>query len=371
MSSATIIILTGILVALACSLLGTFLVLRKMSMLADAISHAILPGLVAGYFVAQGPNLLAGFVGAAAAAVLTVSMVEALQKSGRVGNDAAIGIVFPAMFALGTVVVSRFFANVHLDADAILYGNLEFAALESLIIGNTNLGPQSLWVMSTLTLINFLFITLFYKELKLATFDGGLAAALGFSPLFIHYGLMTVVSITAVGAFTAVGAVLTVALMIVPAATAYLLTHRLPVMIGLACGLGAASAIGGFFLAVAVNASIAGSIATLNGVFFALALIFSPEYGAVARALRLQTQRVHFASETLVMHLHTHEYSENSHAESAVAHLSDELRWTPQFAQQTIQHAQNAGFVVRNNGYLQLTENGRALAKREIIKTEH
>jgi len=368
MPSSIIIILTGILVALACSLLGAFLVLRKMSMLADAISHAILPGLVAGYYVAQGPNLLAGFAGAALAAVLTVSLVEALQKSGRVGNDAAIGIVFPAMFALGTVIVSRFFANVHLDADAILYGNLEFAALESLIIGETNLGPQSLWVMGALTIINLLFISLFYKELKLVTFDSGLAAALGFSPMLIHYALMTVVSVTAVGAFTAVGAVLTVALMIVPAATAYLLTHRLPMMIILACGIGAASAVGGFYLAVAINASIAGSIATLNGVFFISALTVAPEYGIVARALRLQMQRVQFASKTLVMHLHTHEHTLAAHAESAVAHLSDELSWSPQFAQSVIANALAERLIEQGNGHLHLTETGRQLAQRESQK---
>jgi manganese/zinc/iron transport system permease protein len=370
MSSGLVIILTGVLVAVACSLLGVFLVLRKMSMLADAISHAILPGLVAGYFVAQGPNLLAGFVGAAAAAIITVTLVEALEKSRRVRNDAAIGIVFPAMFALGTVIVSRFFANVHLDADAILFGNIEFAALESLFIGPLDLGPQALWVMGALCVINLLFVTLFYKELKLATFDPGLAGALGFSPVVIHYALMTVVSITAVGAFTAVGAVLTVALLIVPAATAYLLTHRLPVMIGLAAAIGAASALGGYALAVAVDASIAGAMATVAGLFFGLALVFSPAHGALARALRLRRQRAQFASETLVMHLATHENTANEHAESAVAHLSVELRWTPAFAQQTIERAVRSGLVTRSDDHLSLTESGRDLAESGLQRDQ-
>ena len=177
MSSGTVIIIAGILVATACALLGTFLVLRKMSMMADAISHAILPGLVAGFFFANGPNLLAGFLGAALASLLTVSLVEAIQKSGRVGGDSAIGIVFPAMFALGTALVSRYFANVHLDADAILYGNIEFSAQDTLLVNGVNFGPQSFWVMGTLLIINLSFVTLFYKELKLATFDAGLAAS--------------------------------------------------------------------------------------------------------------------------------------------------------------------------------------------------
>lgn len=365
MSSGTVIVIAGILVATACALLGTFLVLRRMSMMADAISHAILPGLVAGFFFANGPNLLAGFIGAALAALLTVSLVEAIQKSGRVGNDSAIGIVFPAMFALGTVVVSRYFANVHLDSDAILYGNIEFSAQDTLLINGVNLGPQSFWVMGSLLVMNFLFITLFYKELKLATFDAGLAATLGFSPHLIHYGLMVVVSLTAVGAFTAVGAVLTVALMIVPAATAYLLTNRLKVMIGLAALVGALSAIGGYFVAVVVDTSIAGAITSVAGILFLLTMIFSPSQGMVARIIQLRQQRLYFATENLVIHLRTHENTSVAESESQIEHLSSELRWKPEFAQRVIQNAIQKDYILRTNGHLALTDTGREFAEPE------
>jgi len=365
MSSGTVIIIAGVLVATACALLGTFLVLRKMSMMADAISHAILPGLVAGFFFANGPNLLAGFLGAALASLLTVSLVEAIQKSGRVGGDSAIGIVFPAMFALGTALVSRYFANVHLDADAILYGNIEFSAHDTLLVNGVNFGPQSFWVMGTLLIINLSFVTLFYKELKLATFDAGLAASLGFSPLVIHYGLMIVVSLTAVGAFTAVGAVLTVALMIVPAATAYLLTHKLKVMIGLAALIGALSAIAGYYLAVAVDTSIAGAITTVAGLLFGLTLIFSPTQGVIARMIQLQRQRLYFATETLVIHLHTHENTIAAETESRIDHLTKELRWKPEFAQRIVQNALQKEYVVRTNGHLALTDAGREFAEKE------
>ena len=184
-----------------------------------------------GYVLAQGPNLLAGFIGASLAAIATVTAVEAIQRTRLVDGGAAIGIVFPAMFALGTVLVTRQFSDIHLDADAILFGNIEFVAFDTLTIDGRDLGPQSIWVMSLLCAINLLFIGIFYKELKLTTFDPGLAAALGFSPVIVHYALMLVLSITSVGAFTAVGAVLVVALVIVPAATAYLLTDRLALMI--------------------------------------------------------------------------------------------------------------------------------------------
>jgi len=364
MSSGTVIVIAGILVATACALLGTFLVLRRMSMMADAISHAILPGLVAGFFFANGPNLLAGFIGAALAALLTVSLVEAIQKSGRVGNDSAIGIVFPAMFALGTVIVSRYFANVHLDSDAILYGNIEFSAQDSLLINGMNLGPQSFWVMGSLFIMNLLFVTLFYKELKLATFDAGLAATLGFSPHLIHYGLMVVVSLTAVGAFTAVGAVLTVALMIVPAATAYLLTNRLKVMIGLAALVGALSAIGGYILAVVVDTSIAGAITSVAGILFLLTMVLSPSQGIVARAIQLRRQRLYFATENLVIHLLQHENTSVAESESRIEHLSSELRWKPEFAQHVIQNAIQREFIVRTNGHLALTQAGRIFANK-------
>ncbi|MBC8077562.1 MAG: metal ABC transporter permease [Chloroflexales bacterium] len=364
MSSDVVIMLTGVLVASACALVGSFLVLRKMAMMADAISHAILPGLVAGYFLASGPNLLAGFAGAALAAVITVSLVEALQRTRKVGGESAIGIVFPAMFALGTFLVSKFFANVHLDTDAVLYGSIEFASLDTLSVGGVNLGPQSLWVMGALCVINLLFIGLFYKELKLATFDAGLAATLGFAPLLLHYALMTVVSITTVGAFTAVGAVLVVALMIVPAATAYLLTERLPVMIGLSVLIGAISALGGYAVAVALNASVAGAMATMTGVCFGLALLFSPTHGLVVKARRLGRQRLEFAAETLAVHLLTHEHTAREAWESAMAHLSAELRWTPEFAQRVVAQAQHAGLVTRDAERLRLTPEGHGRARQ-------
>jgi manganese/zinc/iron transport system permease protein len=362
MSAALVIVLTGILVATACALLGSFLVLRKMAMLADAISHAILPGIVAGYFLARGPSLLAGFAGAAVAALVTVALVEALQNTRRVGGESAIGIVFPAMFALGTFLVSKYFANVHLDTDAVLYGNIEFAAFDVFLLGGLYLGPQSLWVMGTLCVLNALFVVLFFKELKLATFDPGLAASLGFSPTLIHYALMVMVSITTVGAFTAVGAILVVGFMIVPAATAYLLTDDLKTMIVIAVIAGALSAVSGFVIAFALDASVAGAMATMAGVYFLLALCFSPLHGLVAKARRLRRQRVQVAMENLVVHLSNHEGELGEEHEAEVAHLSTELRWTPVFAQNIIGAAKRRQLITQIDGRLQLTGEGRRLA---------
>ena len=363
MSPELIVVLVGVLAAASCALLGAFLVLRKMAMMADAISHAILPGLVVGYFLAQGPDLLAGFLGAAAAGMLTVSLVELLTRSGLVKGDAAIGLVFPALFAFGTFLVSKYFSNVHLDTDAVLYGEIAFTPFDRLIWGGYDWGPQALWALSALTLVNLVFVTAFYKELKLATFDPGLAATLGFAPALIHYALMALVSLTTVGAFTAVGAILVVALLIVPAATAYLLTDRLPVMIALAVLAGMVAAVAGYALAIALNASIAGAIATITGILFGAALLFSPSHGLVAKSRRRRRQQRQFAAEMLIVHLLNHSGQPEQAAESNAAHLHSELGWAEAFAEMAIRQATRAGFVRRTENELELTPEGEQQAQ--------
>ena len=368
MSAFIVIILTGLLLASACALLGSFLVLRRMAMMADALSHAILPGLVAGYFLAQGPSVLAGFGGALLAGAVTVTLVEALRSSGRVGDQAAIGIVFPAMFALGVFITSRYYEDVHLDTDAVLYGNIEFAPFDVLLINGVNLGPQPLWVLGALTLLNLGFVTLLYKELKLATFDPDLAAVMGFSPTLIHYALMLMLSLTTIGAFIAVGAILAVAFLIVPAATAYLLTDDLKAMIGLAVLVGALSAVIGFFAALALDASVAGAMATAAGALFALAALFSPTKGLVARLRQRLQQRQRMMVENLVVHLLNHEQRASESAEAEVAHLSSALRWSPAHAQRIIRTAMRAGLIERRADRLLLTEAGRASAQRALAR---
>jgi manganese/zinc/iron transport system permease protein len=368
MFAFSVILATAVLVAASCALLGVFLVLRKMAMLSDAISHAILPGIVAGYFFAQGPSLVWGFVGAALASVVTIALVEALKNTGRVGGESAIGIVFPAMFALGTAVVSKFYANVHIDTDAVLYGNIEFAAFDPLILGDVNLGPQPLWVMGALTLLNALFVRVFFKELKLATFDAGLAASLGFSPILVHYALMTMVSITTVGAFTAVGSVLVVAFMIAPAAAAYLLTDDLKRMIIYAVIIGALAALLGFGMAALLNASVAGSMATCAGLLFALTMLFSPLHGLLPKARRLAEQRHRFAVDALLVHLRNHEGLPDEEHESEVAHLHEELRWTTAWVARIVASATEADLVREARGHLTLTPAGRRRADVQIAE---
>ncbi|MDX1784280.1 MAG: metal ABC transporter permease, partial [Aequorivita vladivostokensis] len=241
--------LIAAIVAMACAIPGVFLVLRKMALISDAISHAILPGIVIGFFITQDLNsplliLLAAFTG-----VITVVLVEFIQKTGLVKEDTAIGLVFPVLFSIGVILIAKNANDVHLDVDAVLLGELAFAPFDRLMVGGSDWGPKSLWVMGSILVITVSLLLLFFKELKVTTFDAGLSSVLGISPVIMHYGLMSVSSITVVGAFDAVGAILVVALMIAPAATAYLLTEDLKKMIWLSVLFGVFSAISGYWVA--------------------------------------------------------------------------------------------------------------------------
>ena len=359
--------LIAAVVAAACALPGVFLVLRRMALISDAISHSILLGIVLGFFLVEdlaSPVLVAG---AAVVGVATVVCVELLRSTGLVREDAAIGLVFPALFSIGVILVSRFADSVHLDTDAVLLGELAFAPFDRLVVGGYDVGPRSLALMSAILLVNLVAIVVFYKELKLATFDPALAVALGFAPALVHYGLMTLVSVTAVGAFSAVGSILVVALMIAPPATAYLLTDRLPLLLGLSVGAGVASAIGGYWLAHALDASIAGSMATAAGALFALAVLFAPGRGVVAQARRRARQRWEFPQTMLAIHLLNHEGQPEAAEESRIASLDRHLHWERSYADEVVARALARGLVARDEQMLVLTERGRADARRALL----
>jgi manganese/zinc/iron transport system permease protein len=358
--------LIAAIVAVACALPGVFLVLRRMAMMGDAISHTVLLGIVLAFFVVKdlaSPFLI---VAAALTGLLTVVLVELVNRTRLVREDAAIGLVFPALFSIAVLLISRYAGNVHLDTDAVLLGEVAFAPLDRLVVWGWDIGPRALYLMGGILLMNLLFILVFIKELALATFDAGLAAALGFSPALIHYALMGLVSVTAVGAFDVVGSILVVALLIAPPAAAYLLTDRLSRMIGLSSLIGIASAISGYWLARWLDASIAGSMATMAGAIFALVFLFAPERGMIAIARRRARQRWEFAQTMLAIHLLNHENTASAAVESDVKHLHEHLRWDPTFSDQVVRYAEQHGLAVRDDGRLRLTDRGRQVASSAI-----
>ncbi len=269
------IIIIAIVAAVTCSLPGVFLVLRGVAMMSDAISHAILLGIVLMFLIVQKLDSPLLLVGATLAGIATVLCTEKIIRSKRLKQDAAIGLIFPLFFSVGVILVSQYARNVHLDIDMVLLGELAFAPFNRFAMAGIDCGPYALWVAGMALLINSLFIRIFYKELVLTTFDATVATLAGFSPALFYYALMLITSITAVATFDAVGSIMVVALMITPAATAYLLARRIDQMIAISVVFASFSAIFGYVFASLADVSIAGSIASMTGIFFIFGLFWS------------------------------------------------------------------------------------------------
>lgn len=360
------IILVGVIVAIACALPGVFLVLRRMALMSDAITHTVLLGIVIAFFVVEdlsSPLLIAG---AAVVGLGTVWLVEAVHRTRLVAEDAAIGLTFPLLFSIAIILISRYAGDVHLDTDAVLLGEIALAPQRRFIVSGWDLGPQAAWMMGTILVVNLVFIRTFFKELKLTTFDPALAAALGFSPVVVHYALMGLVSVTAVGAFDAVGSILVVALMVGPPATGYLMTNDLRRMMMYSAGMATLAAISGYWVAHFLDVSIAGSMAGAVGLFFTVVLVFAPERGIVAVARRHTRQRWEFAQTMLTGHLLNHEGTPEEVSESRIGHIEQVLGWDPGFRGGVIARAERSGLIVLGDGSLRLTPAGREHASEAL-----
>ena len=466
--------LVGSLIAVSGALLGTFLLLRGMSLTSDAISHTVLLGIVVAFMLmssvlGQTPDLSSAWliIGAAAAGVATVVLTELIYRSGLVRQDAALGLAFPLLFALAVIMVSRFVDDVHLDEDAVLVGEIGVAwantnshclsECETVTIAPddpraeltrqctncrklgisprdkgaefteicTNCGeyspaqawqagfthkepvlvfwPKSITVMAVMTLLTVIVVVLLYKELKLSTFDPTLAAALGFHPTLLHYGLMVMVSLVAVGAFDAVGSILVVAFFIIPPAAAYLLTDRLPRMLAYSSLIGAAGAYTGYDLArgnllgvaqmsdilTGLNSlfglglieqwdsSISASMVLMIFLFFLAAWIFSPKYGLVSTMVRRRNQRRSFDHQVVLGHIHHHQVrlsdipnyamdvNRKRAAESeelTVSTLHRHFRWSPSKMQRVLRQLRALNLVQIEADLVSLTARGETHA---------
>jgi manganese/zinc/iron transport system permease protein len=277
----------GFLVTASCGLIGNYLILRRMSLVGDAISHSVLPGIAIAFLVARSRNSLVMLAGALVAGVATTLLIETIHRRTRVKQDSAIGIVFSTLFALGVILISLFASQVDLDTDCVLYGDIGHVQLEPrVMLAGITLAPESVMFMSCVAFFVAALILLFYKELLVSSFDAGLAASLGIKPSVMHYALMCVLSVVVVSAFQSVGAILVIAMLILPGATAFLLTHRLPWMLALSVVHAALSAVLGLHLGIWLNCSIAGAMVVAGAALFALAWIFSPTQGLLQQLRR-------------------------------------------------------------------------------------
>ncbi|WP_068080704.1 metal ABC transporter permease [Polycladidibacter stylochi] len=292
-------ILLGTFAALACGLLGNFLVLRRQALMGDTISHVVLPGIVVGFLVSHNTSSLPMMLGAGAAAVVSVMLIELIRRLGNIESGAAMGVVFTTMFALGVVLLEQTgAAGVHLDVEHALYGNLESALwLEATSLNDLldwhklMLLPDEVKQLFVVTLLILIVIVVFYKEFKLTSFDPLLATTLGFSPKIMSLLLIVMVAVAAVAAFTAVGSILVIAMFICPAATARMLTDKLSTQLFISGVVSLLSGVGGYILAAFgplwlgydFSVSAAGMIAVTAGALQVLAMLFAPRYGILTR----------------------------------------------------------------------------------------
>ncbi len=361
------VLLLAIIVVTACVLPGVFLVLRGVSLMSDAISHAILLGIVLSFFIVQDLNSPWLIIAATLTGILTVTLTELIISTKRMKKDAAIGIVFPVFFSIGVILISQFASDIHLDTDAVLLGEIAFAPFNRWVVSGLDLGPKAIWLMGIVALVNSMVVTLFYKELKIATFDPGLAHTLGFSPLIIHYGLMTMTSLTAVGAFDSVGSILVVALMIAPPSAAYLLTKRVSSMIGLSIIIGWISATIGYGLAIWGDVSIAGSMASVSGGVFIVVLLIAPEQGLLSKLILHNENKLIFSSSLLLVQLLSHEKTVYEAQENTVSNMVQHMGWSVSFAEKVARFGVQKQLIIRQGDMLSLTNLGRESAKATMV----
>ena len=354
------------LCAVAASLPGNFLLLRRMSLLGDAISHAILPGLAVAFFVSESRSSLPMFLGAVIVGILTALFTEWIRNFGDVDEGASMGVVFTTLFAIGLVMIVQAADHVDLDPGCVLYGAIEMTPLDTVDVAGEPI-PRVVIVLGSVTIFNLLFVVLFFKELKLSAFDPGLSTSVGFSARLMHYLLMVIVAVTAVASFETAGNILVVAMFVVPPATAFLLTERLGMMISCATVIAMLSAACGHLSAVLVphlfgyqSTSTSGMTALCAGMFFFAASLVSPRNGVIVRIVRRQKLAQRILSEDLIALLYRMDERSRDCAVSSQK-LSSVLLSRPWLGAWLMNRNVRKGHVIRTESGYRLTDAGRDL----------
>jgi manganese/zinc/iron transport system permease protein len=298
------IVIVACVCSVSCALLGCFLVLKRMSMLGDAISHGVLPGIVFTVMLTGQLTSVYILLGAMIFGVLTAVLAESLSSSSDVSEDASLGVVYTGLFALGMYLSARYFRYVDLDVNCVFLGLLETVPITSDYFGWKI--PHVLPTMLLTLLLTLAFLVVFWKELKIVAFDPALAHSMGFSPRLVNYLLIALIAGSTVSAFEAVGLILVLAVLIVPAATAHLLTDRLDIMLGLAAAHAVSASILGYALhrLGGYALDISGMIAVVLGLQFAVAVLVAPRHGLLAKLWRHYRLSLRIAGEEILATLY-------------------------------------------------------------------
>ena len=271
---ATWTIITACCCSLMCAWLGVWLVLQRMSMLGDAISHSVLPGLILVYIFFGLHSPLPMAIGAALAGLLTIALMKGLSSLANIHHDSSMGIVFTVLFAIGVILINRYADHIDLDPSCVLYGLIEFVAIDTRQILGYEI-PKALTTIFPALIITGAFLAMAKKELLIMAFDPYLAKTLGKKPDLFFYLLMSIVAIVTVASFESVGSILVIAMLIGPAATAQLVTKNIRSMFAAASVVAIFSSIIGYYMAVWLNTSIAGMMSVAIGIFYLLGVLYT------------------------------------------------------------------------------------------------
>ncbi len=365
----TWIVITGVLSAMSCALVGNFLVLRKMSMMGDAISHAVLPGLAIAFLISSSRGSITMFIGAAIAGLITALFTQWIHKFGKVEESAAMGVTFTALFAIGLILIVRGADKVDLDPGCVLYGAIELVPLDTITFLSLTL-PRAVWILGSVMLINILFTLVLYKELRLTCFDPALATTLGINANVMHYVTMTLVAITTVASFESVGSILVIAMLIVPASAAHLLTNRYGLMLAMSMIFAAVSAVLGHISAITVptwlgfaDTSTAGMIAVVAGLLFTCTMFFAPHQGILSKVWHRLRLSLRIASEDILGKLYRLEESTSDQPTLAQSAVFPANKWISRLARADLARTRK---ITRENNTYRLTEQGRFLAMQLV-----
>ena len=351
-----------IITSLACAVLGVFLVLRRLSMVSDAISHSVLLGIVIGYFVTKDIGSVLLIIGASLFGVLTTVCIELLIKSKRVTEDASVGIIFPLFFSIAVILITRYARNVHLDTEMVLIGEIILAPLHRINFLGLSL-PKALGQMVFVLLINTVFIAVFFRKLKISSFDPVYAGVAGIAGAGLYYVFMALVSFTAVSAFESVGAILTISFFISPAASAYLISKDLKITIFLAAVYAVVNSCIGYFLAVKFNVSMSGMCALVSGLTFMITIAVYPG-GIITKMIRYIKNKNRFSRELLILHIDNHTGKKNALGELGYSTIREHIAWSDRKLKYVLDKLIKKGYVYRakERGVYSLTETGEKLS---------
>ena len=351
-----------IITSLACAVLGVFLVLRRLSMVSDAISHSVLLGIVIGYFVTKDIGSVLLIIGASLFGVLTTVCIELLIKSKRVTEDASVGIIFPLFFSIAVILITRYARNVHLDTEVVLIGEIILAPLHRINFLGISL-PKALVQMSFVLLINTVFIAVFFRKLKISSFDPVYAGVAGIAGAGLYYVFMALVSFTAVSAFESVGAILAISFFISPAASAYLISKDLKITILLAAVYAVVNSCIGYFLAVKFNVSMSGMCALVSGLTFMITIAVYPG-GIITKMIRYIKNKNRFSRELLILHIDNHTGKKNALGELGYSTIREHIAWSDRKLKYVLDKLIKKGYVYRakERGVYSLTETGKKLS---------